>query len=301
MAKNGCALCPKSCKADRTNKIGACGANGKIKAAMAALHEWEEPCISGEHGSGTIFFSGCPLKCVFCQNRDISQNLVGFEITEDRLCEIFFELEDLGAHNINLVSPTPYIREIKNAIESAKSKGIKLPFVYNSSGYEKVTALKMLDGLIDIYLPDFKYMSNTLAKKYSGAQNYPEYAKKAIAEMVRQCNRPIFDKDCIMKRGVIVRHLVLPECTQDSKEAIKYLYSTYKDSIYISIMSQYTPVYYIPEHPELMRKITEKEYDAVVDFAVDIGVTQGFIQDGEAASESFIPVFDGRGIRKDTK
>lgn len=294
---DSCFLCPRNCGAHRSpDTPGICGARNTLLAARASLHMWEEPCISGENGSGTVFFSTCPLKCVFCQNREISKNLSGFEITPDRLAEIFFELEAKGAHNINLVSPTPFTHEIAYAIKKAKQNGIRIPFVYNTSGYEKAETLKILDGLIDIYLPDFKYMSPTLAKRYSSAENYPEFAKSAIAEMVRQCPNPVFDDDGMMKKGVIVRHLVLPDCTDDSKEVIKHLYTTHTDSIYISIMSQYTPLYDLPEYPELMRKITPTEYDEVVDFALSIGVTQGFIQDGDSAQDSFIPVFDGYGI-----
>ncbi len=296
--KNGCRLCPRECGSDRSGAAPAsfCRATGSIIAARASLHTWEEPCLSGNNGSGTIFFSGCPLKCVFCQNSDISHNIKGKAITPERLCEIFFELEEFGAHNINLVSPTPYIPHIVRAIELAKQKNFNLPFVFNSSGYEKTQSLRLLEGLIDIYLPDFKYMSGTLAKKYSKAENYPEIAKAAIGEMVRQQPKPLFDNDSIMKKGVIVRHLVLPGCTDDSKEVINYLFKTHKNSIYLSIMSQYTPVGELLLYPELSRKITEAEYNEVVDFAVGVGVTQGFIQDGESAKESFIPNFDSQGI-----
>jgi putative pyruvate formate lyase activating enzyme len=257
---------------------------------------WEEPCISGTRGSGTIFFSGCPLKCVFCQNKDISHTLHGKPVTNERLCEIFLELKNQGAHNINLVSPTPYIPDIACAIRSAREMGLDLPIVFNSSGYELPETLKLLDGLVDIYLPDFKYMSRELAGKYSLAPDYPEAAMAALDEMVRQRPTPIFDNDGNMISGVIVRHLVLPDCTHDSRAVIKYLYEKYKNNIYISIMSQYTPVGELDKHPELMRKITQAEYDEVVDYAVDIGVTQGFIQDGDSVGESFIPAFDGQGI-----
>ncbi len=293
---NGCRLCPRRCGANRkAGEFGVCGAGGSVVAARASLHLWEEPCLSGERGSGTVFFSGCPLKCVFCQNSEISAQLHGKEIDSDRLCKIFFELRELGAHNINLVSPTPYISEIASAIKLAKKEDFDLPFVYNSSGYELVESLKRLDGLIDIYLPDFKYKSPTLAKKYSNAEDYPEHASLAIAEMVRQQPTPKLVGG-MMKKGVIVRHLVLPSQVDDSKAVIGYLYKTFGDSIYISIMSQYTPVGELEDFPELRRTVSEAEYDEVVDFAIDIGVSNGFIQDGSAAAESFIPVFDGRGI-----
>ncbi|MBQ7821953.1 MAG: radical SAM protein [Clostridia bacterium] len=296
----GCKLCPRECNADRSGsspkRMPICKAPDKITAARASLHMWEEPCLSGERGSGTVFFSGCPLKCVFCQNREISHAANGKCITRERLCDIFFELKDAGAHNINLVSPTPYIPDIAEAISLAKAHGLDLPVVFNSSGYESVSSLKMLDGLIDVYLPDFKYMSPMLAKMYSLAKDYPEHAKAALGEMVRQCPLPEFDSDGMIKRGVIVRHLVLPGCTEDSKNIISYLRRQYGNSIYISIMSQYTPMRDVKDFPELARKITDEEYNNVVDFALDIGVTQGFIQDGDAVGESFIPVFDGRGI-----
>ena len=293
---NGCRLCPRRCGADRrSGEHGVCGAGSSMVAARASLHLWEEPCLSGERGSGTIFFSGCPLKCVFCQNFEISAELHGKKIDADRLCEIFFELREMGAHNVNLVSPTPYIPEIAQAIKLAKKQGFDLPIVYNSSGYELVESLKLLDGLVDVYLPDFKYMSGELAKKYSHAEDYPERAAEAICEMVRQQPTPKFIGG-MMKKGVLVRHLVLPGQTHNSKAVIKHLYNTFGDSIYLSIMSQYTPVGELYDFPELRRTVSAAEYDEVVDFAIDIGVSNGFIQDGEAAAESFIPVFDGRGI-----
>lgn len=293
---NGCRLCPRRCGANRkAGEYGVCRAGSAMIAARASLHMWEEPCLSGENGSGTVFFSGCPLRCVFCQNSEISAELHGKEIDANRLSQIFFELRDKGAHNINLVSPTPYIPEIAMAIKFAKKQGLDIPIVYNSSGYELCESLKRLDGLVDIYLPDFKYMSPLLAKKYSNVPDYPEHAKAAIAEMVRQQPTPKFIGG-MMKQGVIVRQLVLPGQVDDSKAVIKYLYETYGDKIYFSIMSQYTPVGELDDFPELCRTLSEAEYDEVVDFAIDIGVKNGFIQDGEAATDSFIPSFDGRGI-----
>ncbi|MBO7149039.1 MAG: radical SAM protein [Clostridia bacterium] len=296
---NACRLCPRKCGADRaegTAKRPVCGASDNIYAARASLHMWEEPCISGNRGSGTVFFSGCPLKCVFCQNKDISHSLHGKRVTAERLCEIFFELKKKGAHNINLVSPTPYIPDIAAALRSARQNGLDLPIVFNSSGYELPEALKLLDGLVDIYLPDFKYMSDELAKKYSLAPDYPKAAMAALEEMVRQRPEPVFNHDGNMLSGVIVRHLVLPGCTDDSRAVIKYLHERYGDSIYISIMSQYTPVGELDRYPELMRKLSGSEYDEVVDYAVELGVTQGFIQDCDSVGESFIPAFDGQGI-----
>ncbi len=294
---NVCTLCPKECKTSRTqgNK-GACGANNKIRVARASLHQWEEPCLSGTDGSGTVFFSGCNMGCVFCQNREISHKGKGVEISSDRLCEIFFELKAQGSHNINLVTAGHYLPQVLKSVEKAKSKGIGIPFVYNSSGYEKAEALRRAEGLIDIYLPDFKYIDAYSAKRYSAAADYPEIATAAIAEMVRQQPTCVFDDDGIMQKGVIVRHLMLPEGTKESKRIIKYLYETYRDNIYISIMSQFTPVGNLDKFPELQRKVSQKDYDELIDYAVDLGVENAFIQEGEAADESFIPDFSGQGI-----
>ena len=270
--------------------------------ARAALHYWEEPGISGEEGSGTVFFTGCTLRCVFCQNREISfiENCakeIGTEVSIDRLVEIYFELKEKGANNINLVTPTHYLPSIKESIIKARARGFDLPFVYNTSGYERVESLKELDGLIDIYLPDMKYYDNSLAIKYSNAKNYREIASAAIREMYRQVGNCEFDDNGIMKKGVMVRHLILPGHTSDSKEVIKYLYNEYHDNIYISIMNQYTPISRnLINFSEIDRKITEGEYDEVVDFAIEIGVENGYIQEGETVGESFIPAFDGEGV-----
>lgn len=291
----GCTLCPRNCGANRQNEIGFCGASSAIKVARAMPHLWEEPCLSGEKGSGTVFFSGCQLKCVYCQNRAISDGKSGVEITQEHLTRLFFQLKEQGVHNINLVTPDPYLPKVALAIKAAKEQGIALPFVMNCSGYETVSSLQALDGLIDVYLPDFKYMSPILAKKYSGARDYPSVAKDAIAEMIRQRPKAVFDDSCMMKKGVIVRHLLLPGCTHDSKRILAYLHKTYGESIYISIMSQFTPIA-MEEYPELNRTVTEEEYDDVTDFAWRIGIRNAFIQEGSAASESFIPSFDGEGV-----
>ena len=287
-----CTICPKQCKIDRTENCGICGATDKIKVARAALHFWEEPCISGEKGSGTVFFSYCPLKCVYCQNFEISRGNAGKEITVERLSEIFLELQNKGAHNINLVTPTHYVTEIIKALRLTKD--LKIPVVYNTSGYESVETLKLLKGIVDIYLVDFKYMDESLAKKYSKVPDYPEVAKKAIEEMVNQVGEAQF-KDDIMQKGVIVRHLLLPSHLDDSKNILKYLYDTYQNKIFYSLMSQYTPVRKT-EFLNLNRKVTEEEYESLVDFAVDLGIENGFIQEGEASSESFIPQFDNEGV-----
>lgn len=278
---------------------GVCGMTNELKVARAALHFWEEPCISGKEGSGAVFFCGCALHCVFCQNQEIANGTVGKNISTGRLSEIFLELQEKGANNINLVTPGQFVPQITVALERAKSRGLIIPIVYNTSSYESVETIKMLDGLIDIYLPDFKYMEKELATKYSHAPDYPETAKKAIAEMVRQTGAAVFyddDEEGLMKRGTIVRHLTLPGCMEDSKNVIRYLYETYGDRIYISIMNQYTPLAHVKEYPELNRKITAEEYDELVDFAINLGVENGFIQEGETAEESFIPDFNCEGV-----
>lgn len=296
---NVCTLCPRNCAVDRRNgEKGICGQTAELKIARAALHFWEEPCISGTAGSGTVFFSGCSLHCVFCQNEPIANGTVGKIITVERLSEIFLELERQGAHNINLVTPGHFIPQIKEALLLAKEKGLTVPIVYNTSSYESVEALKCLEGLVDIYLPDFKYMSSELSAKYSHASDYSVMAKAAIAEMVRQTGMPVFDEqgeEGLLKRGTVVRHLTLPGCMEDSKEILNYLHTTYGDKIYISIMNQFTPLENVAAFPELNRKITEEEYDELIDYAIDLGIEQGFIQEGETAEESFIPDFDCKG------
>lgn len=295
-----CTLCPRNCKVDRENgEKGICGQTNELKVARAALHFWEEPCISGTAGSGTVFFSGCGLHCVFCQNEAIANGSVGKLISIERLTDIFLELEKQGANNINLVTPGHYIPQIKEALLLAKEKGMELPIVYNTSSYESVEALRSLEGLVDIYLPDFKYMSSGLAKKYSHAADYPKVAMAAIAEMVRQTGVPAFDEEGengLIKRGTIVRHLTLPGCMEDSKEILKYLYETYGNRIYISIMNQFTPLENVEKFPELNRKITEPEYEELIDYAIALGIEQGFMQEGETAEESFIPDFDCAGV-----
>ena len=303
MEKYGCNLCPRNCFVDRTEgKTGYCGQTDKIYVARAALHMWEEPCISGKEGSGTVFFCGCPLRCIFCQNHIIALGKekngekIGKEIDVLRLKEIFLELQNKGANNINLVTGTHYIPQIMEALQIAKAEGLIIPVVYNTSGYEKVESLRMLEGLIDIYLPDMKYVSRELAKEYSNASDYFDVAAKALAEMVRQVGEPEFDTKGYLRKGVIVRHLVLPGTTKDSKAVLKYLWETYGNGIYISIMNQYTPMEQIKNHPLLSRKVTKREYQKVVDYALSLGWENGFIQEGETAKESFIPGFYGEGV-----
>jgi putative pyruvate formate lyase activating enzyme len=296
-----CTLCPRNCKVNRSSgQKGFCQMTDEIHASLASVHMWEEPPISGNNGSGTIFFTGCNLRCVFCQNYEISDgnSEYGVEVTVERLVEIFFELKEKGANNINFVTPTHFMPHIKEAIVIAKEKGFDLPFVYNTSGYEKVECLKELDGLIDVYLPDMKYAEDEeVALIYSKAGDYFEKAKEAIAEMFRQVGRPLFDENGMIKKGVIVRHMILPNHTKNSKKVIEYLYSTYKDDIYISIMNQYTPVKTerMEKYPKLQRTITKREYEKVIDFALELGLKNAFIQEGETCKESFIPSFDGEG------
>ena len=294
---NGCRICPRECNVDRRNgQKGICGVSGiGIYGARAALHMWEEPCISGEEGSGTVFFSGCPLRCVYCQNYEIARAERGSEITVERLSEIFLELQEKHANNINLVTPTHYSLEIIEAVNLARAKGLRIPIVYNCSGYESVITLKKLEGIVDIYLVDYKYEDSCLAKRYSNAANYPEVVKEALKEMVRQCGAAEFDEREIMQKGVIVRHLLLPGQLQNGKDVVKYVYETYGDQVFLSLMNQYTPLPHVTKWPELNRKVTEEEYEELVDYAIDLGVENGFIQEGETAQESFIPAFEGEG------
>lgn len=289
-----CILCPRKCRIDRTKMNGYCGEKAVVRVARASLHMWEEPCISGENGSGTVFFSGCPLKCVFCQNRSIALGSKGKELTIMQLSELFRLLQKKGANNINLVTPTHFVPQIAEALRHAKALGLTIPVVYNSSGYECVETLSALDGLIDIYMPDMKYYSVQLSKKYSNAPDYFEKTSYALTEMVRQTNTMFFQGG-LMKRGVIVRHMVMPGCTKDSMAVIKYLYDTYGSTIYMSIMSQYTPPKDFTGFPEIDRCITNREYEKVVDYAVSLGVENAFIQEGKTAEESFIPDFDDNG------
>ena len=293
-----CTLCPRSCGADRAaGQKGYCGVGGtKIKAARAALHMWEEPCISGSQGSGTVFFSGCPLRCVYCQNRDIARAGAGKEITVERLSEIFLELQEKGAANINLVTPTHYTPEIVKAVAEARDGGLTLPIVYNCGGYEKPETLRTLEGIVDIYLTDFKYMDAEAARRYSHAPDYPEIAKEALGEMVRQQPEPVFDEKGMMKKGVIVRHLLLPGHLKNAEAVVKYVYETYGNRVYLSLMNQYTPLPGMEKWPEINRKVTRREYDRLLDYAVELGVENGFIQEGGTADESFIPAFDCEGI-----
>ena len=285
-----CNLCPRNCGVNRHETIGVCDAGDNIKLAYYSLHRWEEPVISGTNGSGTVFFSHCNLKCIFCQNKKISTGGYGKIISNDRLKEIFLELQKKGAHNINLVTPTPFVPLIADVLQEIKGKELTIPVVYNTSSYENVETIKIMNGLVDIYLADLKYYSNELGLKYSRCNNYFDVASKAIDEMVKQVET--FEiVDDLMKKGVIVRVLILPGHIEDSKKIIKYLYDKYHDDVIISIMNQYTPIEKL-EYDNLNRKVTDDEYDEVVNYASDLGVRMAFMQEGETQSESFIPDFD---------
>lgn len=292
-----CLLCPRKCGINRrTGQTGVCGVSSEIKVARAALHYWEEPCISGKKGSGAVFFSGCSLHCVFCQNREISDGKAGKVISKERLSDIFMELAVKGANNINLVTPGQYIPDIVWAVNDAKSRGMKLPIIYNTSGYENVTELRLLEGIVDVYLPDFKYMDSTLSAMYSRAKDYPSVAKQALSEMVRQQPDVVIDDATgLIQKGVIVRQLLLPGHVNDAKAVLKYLYDTYHDHVYISMMSQFTPIA-LKDYPEINRTVTRREYERLVDYALKIGITNAFIQEGDVAKDSFIPAFDCEGV-----
>ncbi len=291
---NSCTLCPRECKVNRNNKeLGFCRASNKIKIGGYHLHMWEEPILSSDKGSGTIFFSYCNLGCIYCQNYQISHICKGEEIRIERFSNICLELQEMGANNINLVTPTHYIPLIKEGLILAKKKGLTIPIVYNTSGYEKVSSLKSLEGLIDIYLPDFKYYDNNLGK-YSNVSNYYDIATKAIEEMYRQVGKPKYNNELLIK-GLIVRHLVLPGHIEDSKKIIKYLYTKYHDNIILSIMNQYTPIKEL-KYKELNRRVTVQEYNELIDYAYDLGVRNCFTQEEESQSDSFIPNFKGDSI-----
>ena len=295
-----CTLCPRNCRVDRTSTQGFCREKAMLHVSRAALHMWEEPCISGTNGSGTVFFSGCNMGCVFCQNKKISRGEVGKFISPQRLVDIFFELQEKGANNINLVTADMFIPTVKRAIECAKDQRLKIPFLLNTASYINVETLKSLEGLIDIYLPDFKYIKNEDALKYSRAPGYVEAAKAAIHEMVRQQPGCLFCDDeqgqHLMKKGVIVRHLLMPGKVIQAKMIIKYLYERYGDSIYISLMNQFTPNGELQDYPEIDRKVSGSEYHSLIKYAENMGLTNGFIQVGETASESFIPNFNCEGV-----
>lgn len=289
---NKCMLCPRKCMVNRNNnEIGYCKSGNQIKIAKAYLHKWEEPCLSGKKGSGTIFFSGCNLRCLFCQNYYISEMNNGKNISIEKFATICLDLQNQGAANINLVTPTQYVPLIIDGLLLAKKKGLTIPIVYNSSGYENAETLKSLEGIIDIYLPDFKYYNDKFALKYSNCKNYFQLTSKAILEMVRQQPKCYFDKFGNMTKGVIIRHLIIPTLEEDSKNVLKYLYNNYKNNIYYSIMNQYTPVRKC-KYEELNKTVSNKTYDDVIDYAWNLGIRNAFTQEIGTINKSFIPNFD---------
>lgn len=292
-----CCLCPRRCGVRRgQGQRGFCGADDTIRVARASLHMWEEPPLTGNNGSGTVFFSGCSMRCVYCQNRAISQGSAGKPVSVQRLAEIFLEQQERGAHNLNLVTGDHYIPQILAALTDAKARGLHLPVVWNCSGYQSADGLRLLEGFVDIWLADFKYLSPERAERYSKASDYPEVAWNAAEEMFRQQPKACFDADGIMQRGVIFRHLLLPDGLEDGKNVLQKLFSRFGNRVWYSLMSQYTPMPGLDAYPELQRRVSEAEYDALVDFCVDLGMENAFVQEGQAAVESFIPAFDGEGV-----
>ena len=294
---NPCRLCPRECRTDRSKVTGFCGCGDKIKVARAAIHYWEEPCISGKNGSGTVFFSGCTLGCCYCQNQKISAEAYGKEITTLRLSEIFLELQEKGAHNINLVTATQFLPGVIEALGYVKNK-LHIPVVYTCGGYEKAETIKALEGYADIYLPDIKYFSGGLSLRYSGAADYFTIACKAVKEMIAQTGDLVYDSDGILKKGVIIRHLVLPGCRKDSFEILRWISSNLPPEKYmLSLMSQYTPFpVRSKDYPELNRKVTSFEYDSVVSEALRLGISCGYIQERSSAKEEYTPPFDLEGV-----
>ncbi len=292
-----CELCPRKCGVDRNfDKKGFCGGGKDVKIARAALHFWEEPCISGESGSGTVFFSGCTMRCIFCQNKEISRGEVGKLVSPYRLAEIFIELQQKGANNINLVTPMHFAPQITFALSIARESGLSLPVVWNTGGWELPETVESVKDFADIWLTDFKYFDNSLAEKFSNAKNYFENASASLEKMVSQTGEPVFDDNGLIKKGVIVRHLVLPGHTDDSKSVLKWLLDNFGDKIWISIMNQYTPLCSDEQYPELMRTVTDDEYNEVIDYAVELGIENAFVQEGGTVDESFIPPFDLEGV-----
>ena len=288
-----CRLCPRLCGANRASgKTGFCHAGALPRVALASLHHWEEPCISGTRGSGTVFFSHCNLACVFCQNHEISQKYQGVDISIDRLAAIFMEQQERDAHNLNLVTPTPYVPQIIKALAIARRSGFDLPVVYNTSAYETVETIEALAGWVDVYLPDLKYHSNDLAVRYSRAPNYFAYALRAIQTMINQTGHHMFDNDGLLRRGVLIRHLALPGHSADSRHILAAIKDHFGPGIWFSLMNQYTPQPGTEAFPELQRRLTEDEYDDLIEYALSLGLENGFIQEPGAASEEYIPAFD---------
>ena len=289
-----CVLCPHNCKVNRLEgQIGRCKCNDKIKIALVSLHRYEEPCISGKNGSGTVFFSNCNLNCIFCQNYEISHFGKGYEVSVEKLAQIFLEQQEKGAHNINLVTPTMYVIQIIEAIKIAKSKGLNIPIIYNTSSYENVETIKMLKGYIDVYLPDLKYYSNDLCTKYSKVDNYFENASKAIKEMYRQVGTPEFDDEGMIKKGVIIRHLILPNYTQNTKHILKWIKDNMPEDVYVSVMSQYFPSYKAVDDDKINRRINKREYKIIEDYIYLLDFKNGYLQDfvENENEEQYVPDF----------
>lgn len=293
---NSCELCPRKCHINRNTTKGICSNTSVLKVARSALHYFEEPSISGANGSGTIFFSGCNLKCCYCQNKEISNDNFGINISVERLSELMLELQAKNANNINLVTPTHFVPSIIEAIKLARANGLSIPIVYNTSGYESINTIKLLAGYVDIYLTDFKYFDNKLGEDLSKVKNYFEVASLALSEMYKQVGINKFDDNGMMTKGIIVRCLVLPTKGNDTKNIINYLYKKYQDNIYLSIMNQYTPVTKSTTFPFLNNKVSDSEYDDIINYALDLGVINAYIQEGETSDESFIPPFDLEGL-----
>ena len=288
-----CEMCPHKCKIDRTqNQIGRCKSKDTVKVAIASIHNYEEPCISGKNGSGTVFFSNCNLSCKFCQNYEISQQGLGKEITIERLSKIFLEQQSKEAHNINLVSPTSYAYQIIEAIKIAKKNGLKIPIIYNTNGYENIETIKLLNGYIDVYLPDLKYAEDDLGKKYSNVDNYFEIATSAIKEMYNQVGENIYDEDGMIKRGMIIRHLVLPNHTENTKKVLTWISSNMPKNITVSVMAQYFPTYKAKEIEDINRKITKREYKKVEDFLYSLNLENGYIQECGKNEEIYVPKWE---------
>ena len=292
-----CSLCNWDCKANRLQgELGVCRADNTVKIARAELHLWEEPPISCKNGSGAVFFSHCNFKCVFCQNHEISQEYKGKSVSIERLSDIFMELQEKGANNINLVTPTHYVPQIKEAIDIAKAKGLNLPILYNTNGYDSLKTIKSLDGYIDVYLPDFKYFNDKYALKYSKIKDYKENEIPVLKEMLRQTGEPKFDEEGRIQKGVIIRHLMLPGLLFDSKKVIDEIYNTFGDKVYISIMNQYIPMNKANLYPEINKSLNPKHYDSLINYAATLGVTNGFIQEEGTDSKNYVPSFEMQGV-----
>lgn len=287
-----CTICPHNCKINRTKNPGRCKSTDKIKIALYSIHNFEEPCISGEKGSGTIFFSNCNMNCVFCQNYEISQLGRGKEITIEELANVMIKQQERNVQNINLVTPTSYALNIVEAIKIARKKGLEIPIVYNTNGYESVETLKLLEGYVDIYLPDLKYYYDDLAKKYSKVDNYFEIATKAIQEMYRQVGTPVLDENGVMKKGLMIRHLILPNEVQNSKKVLKWIKENIDSNVYVSIMAQYFPTYKAKEIPEIARKITKEEYEKVENYLYELDLENGYIQELGEHEEEYVPTWE---------